>query len=83
MTPEAVHILIPRIFEYGTLRGQRDFADVARYPEMRTLLWIIWGSLNHTSPFRGGRQENQRRLLTTEAEVRVVTLEKGALAPVF
>lgn len=34
MLPKDVHVLIPRTYEYMTLRGTRDFVDVIKNYEM-------------------------------------------------
>ena len=56
-----VHILIPRTYEYVTVHGKRDFADVINF---RILRWgdylglSGWDQWNHKILIRG-RQEGQ------------------------
>lgn len=46
MVPKYVQALIPRIYEYVTLHGKRDFVDVIKLKdfEVGRLSWVIWGN---------------------------------------
>ena len=49
MASQVVNVLIPRICEYVTLHGKKDFADVIKHLEKGKLFWIIQ-VLNHKGP---------------------------------
>lgn len=42
MIPKESHVLILRIFEYATLHGKRDFADVIKIKDL-DIGWIVGG----------------------------------------
>ena len=54
MLPKDVHVLIPRTYEYTTLRDKRDFADVIK---LRIMSWedepglSRWAQCNPKGPY--------------------------------
>ena len=48
--PQKMSISIPRTFEYGTLHGQRDFADVIK---LRILKWGDYPGLSQANIITG------------------------------
>lgn len=53
MDPKGAHALIPGMWKYGTLCGERNSGDVMKGTifEMRNLLWITWEAQpNHRIP---------------------------------
>lgn len=56
---------VPKIFEYVTLHGKRDFADVdnkVKDFEKGRLLWVMRvGQWNHNVILKSGRRKQKRR----------------------
>lgn len=53
MAPKDIHVLIPRICDYVTLLGRRDFANVIQEKDLESLIlsWILgWAQSNQMRP---------------------------------
>lgn len=74
MVPQYVHALILRTYEYVSLQGKRDFADMIRDLEMGSLWRIIrWAQCNHRCFVKKRRGESFANTLPVALKI-----EKGA-----